>query len=130
MYHLFDCSIVQSLFLLKKKCSVVLIFILALQLLHSRYTVNLVVFFLDKKLPGKGVLQSFVLIFLYTFSSGRTTSSMRDHTDFKLLNVELPDRTGGASFLLPLSTKDKDSKPKEENHKLLNGNSVDPADWV
>ncbi|KAI5561159.1 hypothetical protein POPTR_016G105700v4 [Populus trichocarpa] len=57
------------------------------------YTVNLVVFFLDKKLP------------------------------------ELPDRTGGASFLLPLSTKDKDSKPKEENHKLLNGNSVDPADW-
>jgi hypothetical protein len=89
-----------------------------------------VVFFLDKKLPGKGVLQSFVLIFLYTFSSGRTTSSMRDHTDFKLLNAELPDRTGGASFLLPLSTKDKDSKPKEENHKLLNGNSVDPADWV
>ncbi|XP_011011759.1 PREDICTED: phosphatidylinositol:ceramide inositolphosphotransferase 1-like [Populus euphratica] len=57
------------------------------------YTVNLVVFFLDKKLP------------------------------------ELPDRTGGASFLLPLSTKDKDSKTKEENHKLLNGNSVDPADW-
>ncbi|CAK7333611.1 unnamed protein product [Dovyalis caffra] len=55
------------------------------------YTVNLVVFFLDKKLP------------------------------------ELPDRT--ASLLLPLSTKDKDSKTKEENHKLLNGNSVDPADW-
>lgn len=57
------------------------------------YTVNLVVFFLDKKLP------------------------------------ELPDRTGGASLLLPLSTKDKDSKVKEENHKLLNGNGVDPADW-
>ncbi|KAJ6778235.1 SPHINGOMYELIN SYNTHETASE [Salix koriyanagi] len=57
------------------------------------YTVNLVVFFLDKKLP------------------------------------ELPDRTGGASFLLPLSTRDKDSKTKEESHKLLNGNSVDPADW-
>ncbi|KAL3569658.1 hypothetical protein D5086_029548 [Populus alba] len=57
------------------------------------YTVNLVVFFLDKKLP------------------------------------ELPDRTGGASFLLPLSTRDKDSKTKEENHKLLNGNSVDPPDW-
>ncbi|KAG6744188.1 hypothetical protein POTOM_052898 [Populus tomentosa] len=57
------------------------------------YTVNLVVFFLDKKLP------------------------------------ELPDRTAGASFLLPLSTKDKDSKTKEENHKLLNGNSVDPPDW-
>ncbi|KAH8506046.1 hypothetical protein H0E87_013037 [Populus deltoides] len=58
------------------------------------YTVNLVVFFLDKKLP------------------------------------ELPDRTGGASLLLPLSNKDKDSKTREENHKLLNGNSVDPADWV
>ncbi|KAJ4849102.1 Phosphatidylinositol:ceramide inositolphosphotransferase 1 [Turnera subulata] len=58
------------------------------------YTVNLVVFFLDKKLP------------------------------------ELPDRSnGGASLLLPLSTKDKDSWSKEENHKLLNGNSVDPADW-
>ncbi|KAF9679985.1 hypothetical protein SADUNF_Sadunf06G0072900 [Salix dunnii] len=39
------------------------------------YTVNLVVFFLDKKLP------------------------------------------------------DKDSKTREENHKLLNGNSLDPADW-
>ncbi|CAN1303955.1 Phosphatidylinositol:ceramide inositolphosphotransferase 1 [Linum perenne] len=50
------------------------------------YTVNLVVFFVDKKLP------------------------------------ELPDRT------LPLTTKDKDEKTKEENHKLLNGNSVD--DWV
>uniref|UniRef100_A0A6N2KTQ6 Sphingomyelin synthase-like domain-containing protein n=1 Tax=Salix viminalis TaxID=40686 RepID=A0A6N2KTQ6_SALVM len=57
------------------------------------YTVNLVVFFLDKKLP------------------------------------ELPDRTGSASLLLPLSTKDKDSKTREENHKLLNGNSLDPADW-
>lgn len=57
------------------------------------YTVNLVVFFLDKKLP------------------------------------ELPDRTGGASLLLPLSTKDKDGWAKEENHKLLNGKSVDPADW-
>lgn len=56
------------------------------------YTVNLLVFFLDKKLP------------------------------------ELPDRTGAAA-LLPMSTKDKDSKPKEENHKLLNGNSGDPADW-
>ncbi|PPD99442.1 hypothetical protein GOBAR_DD03518 [Gossypium barbadense] len=58
------------------------------------YTVNLVVFFIDKKLP------------------------------------ELPDRTSGnLPLLLPLSTKDKDSKTKEENQKLLNGNSVDPADW-
>ncbi|GMI65858.1 Arabidopsis Inositol phosphorylceramide synthase 1 [Hibiscus trionum] len=59
------------------------------------YTVNLVVFFIDKKLP------------------------------------ELPDRSNGNSPIsLPLSTKDKDSKTKEENHKLLNGNSVDPADWA
>lgn len=57
------------------------------------YTVNLVVFFLDKKLP------------------------------------ELPDRTSGNSpLLLPLS-KEKESRTKEENHKLLNGNSIDSADW-
>ncbi|KAM3702731.1 hypothetical protein ACB094_04G050600 [Castanea mollissima] len=49
------------------------------------YTVNLVVFFIDKKLP------------------------------------EMPDRTSGASLLLPLTSKDKDSRNKEENHKLLNG---------
>jgi hypothetical protein len=52
------------------------------------YTVNLVVFCLDKKLP------------------------------------ELPDRT---AVLLPVISKDR---TKEENHKLLNGNGVDPADWV
>ncbi|XP_048320018.1 phosphatidylinositol:ceramide inositolphosphotransferase 2 [Ziziphus jujuba] len=58
------------------------------------YTVNLVVFFIDKKLP------------------------------------ELPDRSnGGASLLLPVTNKEKDSRIKEENHKLLNGNSGDPADW-
>ncbi|KAL3326555.1 hypothetical protein AABB24_037297 [Solanum stoloniferum] len=54
------------------------------------YTVNLVVFFVDKQLP------------------------------------ELPDRTS-ATLILPLS---KDSKAKEENHKLLNANSGDPAEWV
>ncbi|KAK4755427.1 hypothetical protein SAY87_009184 [Trapa incisa] len=58
------------------------------------YTVNLVVFFVDKKLP------------------------------------ELPDRTAGiALLLLPVSLKDKDGWNKEENHKLLSVNSVDPADW-
>ncbi|WCJ28387.1 Phosphatidylinositol:ceramide inositolphosphotransferase [Euphorbia peplus] len=57
------------------------------------YTVNLVVFFIDKKLP------------------------------------ELPDRSIGAATLLPLSSKDRDSKNKEENHKLINGNAADPADW-
>lgn len=55
-----------------------------------RYTVNLVVFFVDKQLP------------------------------------ELPDRTNAVLFL-PLS---KNSKTKEENHKLLNGNSGDPAEWI
>ncbi|GAB4833903.1 Phosphatidylinositol:ceramide inositolphosphotransferase 1 [Ancistrocladus abbreviatus] len=58
------------------------------------YTVNLVVFFVDKQLP------------------------------------EMPDRsTVGASLLLPLSTRDKDGKNKEENHKLFNGNSGEPVDW-
>ncbi|XP_019430755.1 PREDICTED: phosphatidylinositol:ceramide inositolphosphotransferase 1-like [Lupinus angustifolius] len=57
------------------------------------YTVNLVVFFVDKKLP------------------------------------ELPDRSSAVVTLLPVSTKDKDGRTKEENHKLLNGNSGDPADW-
>ncbi|KAL1549201.1 Phosphatidylinositol:ceramide inositolphosphotransferase 2 [Salvia divinorum] len=55
------------------------------------YTVNLVVFFLDKKLP------------------------------------ELPDRSSAsAALFLPLT---KDTKTKEENHNLLNGNSGDAADW-
>ncbi|KAL6503222.1 Phosphatidylinositol:ceramide inositolphosphotransferase 1 [Orobanche hederae] len=62
------------------------------------YTVNLVVFFVDKKLP------------------------VRNPT-----LAELPDRSNGAgSPLLPLS---KDNKSKEENHKLLNGNSGDSSDW-
>ncbi|OEL27944.1 Phosphatidylinositol:ceramide inositolphosphotransferase [Dichanthelium oligosanthes] len=66
------------------------------------YTVNLVVFFVDKKLP------------------------------------EMPDRTNGSS-LLPVSSKDKDGRLKEELHKLdgrmrdefhklLNGNTVDATD--
>ncbi|KAL3640692.1 Phosphatidylinositol:ceramide inositolphosphotransferase 2 [Castilleja foliolosa] len=53
------------------------------------YTVNLVVFFIDKTLP------------------------------------ELPDRSS-ATLFLPLT---KDNRTKEENHKLLNGNSGDAADW-
>ncbi|XP_043702892.1 phosphatidylinositol:ceramide inositolphosphotransferase 1-like isoform X2 [Telopea speciosissima] len=58
------------------------------------YTVNLVVFFVDNKLP------------------------------------ELPDRTNASSSpLLPLSSKDKESKTREENHKLMNGNSGDAIDW-
>lgn len=46
------------------------------------------------------------------------------------LDAEMPDRSNGAISLLPLSTKDKDGRSKEENHKLLNGNSTDSADWV
>ncbi|WMV44238.1 hypothetical protein MTR67_037623 [Solanum verrucosum] len=59
------------------------------------YTVNLVVFFIDKTLPG-----------------------------YEVFLAELPDRT--SALLLPVT---KDSKSKEENHKLLNGNSGDPAEW-
>ncbi|KAH1084526.1 hypothetical protein J1N35_024287 [Gossypium stocksii] len=87
-----------------KQCAWLLAIIQSLLIVASRkhytvdiavawYTVNLVVFFVNKKLP------------------------------------ELPDRSNGNSLvLLPLSTKDKDSKTKEENHMLLNGNSVDHAD--
>ncbi|XVF05408.1 hypothetical protein REPUB_Repub05bG0169300 [Reevesia pubescens] len=54
------------------------------------YTVNLVAFFLDRKLP------------------------------------ELPDRSSGSTAppLLPLSTRNKDGKNKEEHQILLNGNSL------
>jgi len=41
----------------------------------------------------------------------------------------MPDRTGSTGSLLPLSNKEKD-KTKEEDHKLLNGNSNDTSDWV
>lgn len=38
----------------------------------------------------------------------------------------MPDR-GAAALLLPVT---KDSRTKEENHKLLNGNAGDPTDMV
>lgn len=45
--------------------------------------------------------------------------------------AEIPDRSSvGASLLLPVRNKDKDSWNNEENRKLLNGNSVDPMDRV
>jgi hypothetical protein len=44
--------------------------------------------------------------------------------------VELPDRSVGSTSVLPVSTKDKDTKLKEENTRLLNGNSMDSADRV
>lgn len=55
-------------------------------------------------------------------------------------SAEMPDRTNGLS-LLPVSSKDKDGRMKEELHKLdsrmrdevhklLNGNSVDATDRV
>ncbi|XVF19952.1 hypothetical protein REPUB_Repub11eG0155700 [Reevesia pubescens] len=60
------------------------------------YTVNLVAFFLDRKLP------------------------------------ELPDRSSGssASPLLPLSTRNKDGKNKEEHQILLNGSSLSTTSSV
>ncbi|KAI3447735.1 hypothetical protein Pfo_004400 [Paulownia fortunei] len=87
---------------LVKHCAWLIVVIQSLLIVASRkhytvdvvvawYTVNLVVFFIDKKLP------------------------------------ELPDRSNGAgASLLPLS---KDNKTREENHKLMNGNSGDSADW-
>lgn len=44
----------------------------------------------------------------------------------------MPDRSAGpATALLPVSVKDKESKPKEEHHRLLNGNSAEANnDWV
>lgn len=47
--------------------------------------------------------------------------------DLKL--PEMPDRSVGNQPLLPLSTKEKESKAREENHRLLNGNSSDVTDW-
>ncbi|CAK9179779.1 unnamed protein product [Ilex paraguariensis] len=83
-----------------KQCAWLIVVIQSLLIIASRkhytvdivvawYTVNLVVFFVDHKLP------------------------------------DMPDRSG--AFFLPLS---KDSRAKEENHKPLNGNAGDPADWV
>lgn len=49
-------------------------------------------------------------------------------SDLDYMHAELPDRSNGAAALfLPLT---KDNKTKEENHKQLNGNSGDSADWV
>ncbi|XP_062085087.1 phosphatidylinositol:ceramide inositolphosphotransferase 3 [Humulus lupulus] len=58
------------------------------------YTVNLVAFFVDNKLP------------------------------------ELPDRSIGSTTpqLLPLSTRDKDFRNKEEHQRFINGNSADTTD--
>ncbi|XP_057513704.1 phosphatidylinositol:ceramide inositolphosphotransferase 1-like [Actinidia eriantha] len=83
-----------------KQCAWLIVVIQSLLIIASRkhytvdivvawYTVNLLVSFIDYKLP------------------------------------ELPDRTGGPTLLLPLT---KESRTKEENHKLLNGNSGDPVD--
>ncbi|CAN1849954.1 Phosphatidylinositol:ceramide inositolphosphotransferase 1 [Linum perenne] len=84
------------------------------------YTVNLVVFFVDKKLPGMfSVFISLSSFFLPWDENACLT--------LESFSTELPDRTGATTLLLPLTTKDKDEKTKEENHKLLNGNSVD--DW-
>ena len=50
----------------------------------------------------------------------------KDNIDANFTPIELPDR-GAAALLLPVT---KDSRTKEENHKLLNGNAGDPTDRV
>ena len=96
-----------------------------------RYTVNLVVFFVDKKLPGTFLLPS------CTMQNGHTIHSI---TSLSGNSAEMPDRTNGLS-LLPVSSKDEDGRTKEELHKLdgrmrdefhklLNGNTVDATDRV
>ncbi|KAL6998381.1 Phosphatidylinositol:ceramide inositolphosphotransferase 1 [Sarracenia purpurea var. burkii] len=52
-----------------------------------------------------------------------TVNLLVSFIDHKL--QEMPDRSGAAALLLPVS---KDGRTKEENHKLLNGNSGDPVD--
>lgn len=42
----------------------------------------------------------------------------------------MPDRSSGSQPLLPLNVKEKDGKFREDHRKLLNGNTVDAADWV
>ncbi|KAG6432428.1 hypothetical protein SASPL_104004 [Salvia splendens] len=70
------------------------------------YTVNLVVFFVDKKLPDADIL----ILTLF------------------LSPEELPDRSSGStSQLLPLS---KDTRIKDEHHRPLSGSSGDSSDWV
>lgn len=52
-------------------------------------------------------------------------------SDLVALGTEMPDRSIGTSTLLPVTaSKDKDGKTKEENLKLLNGNSLDSLDFV
>lgn len=84
--------------------------------LPFRYTVNLVVFFVDKKLPG-----------MFDCFSFWTPISCLRHL---ILSAEMPERTGVSQPLLPMSAKGKDSKSVEEQHKLLNGKSADNTDWV
>ncbi|KAG5632416.1 hypothetical protein H5410_004133, partial [Solanum commersonii] len=60
-------------------------------------------------------------------STGRSTVINKQANIVLLKNfflTELPDCT--SALLLPVT---KDSKSKEENHKLPNGNSGDPAEW-
>jgi hypothetical protein len=104
--------------------------ILLIVCLHGRYTVNLVVFFVDNKLPGT------VLCHISTYHRG-ALQGRHFVTGLANISAEMPDRTNGVP-LLPLSTKEKeirlkeekDSKLKDEFHKLLNGNHGDPTDRV
>lgn len=89
------------------------------------YTVNLVVFFIDKKLPGWHFLHIH-RICIVCFHPISCVCKFEPDPD--VIRAELPDRSSAsAALFLPLT---KDNKTKEENHKLLNGNSGDAADWV
>jgi hypothetical protein len=89
-----------------------------------------VVFFVDNKLPGT------VLCHISTYHRG-ALQGRHFVTGLANISAEMPDRTNGVP-LLPLSTKEKeirlkeekDSKLKDEFHKLLNGNHGDPTDRV
>lgn len=86
---------------------------------------------MDNKLPGY-IFVTFVALRLYRDLYGKHFV-----TSFVEIFTEMPDRTNGVP-LLPLSTRDKDgrlkeekdSRLKEEFHKLLNGNHGDPTDRV
>lgn len=60
---------------------------------------------------------------VWYFTSEITCRNLPKFSYDFVFKTELPDRT---TVLLPVS-KDR---TKEENHKLVNGNGVDPADWV
>ncbi|CAL2263841.1 unnamed protein product [Prunus armeniaca] len=83
-------AVIQSLLIVASRKHYTVDIVVACFIFPCRYTVNLVVFFIDQKLP------------------------------------DLPDRSLGSTSqqLLPISSRDKDSKNREELDKFRNGNSA------